>query len=379
MTHIPARAERQLSKLVRAYGTANVIGETHEIAGKRRMNPKDSSTAWGVFPHAEQRVVTGRGYVVRQTQSGHAVDQYNYGGVTPVAVFSHRAKAAAEKFAAKQRDFPINLTPSKAEMKEVVRRLTRGRSENPKARKTARRTRLLKEIAFFKRHAGGQVGHASEGALELARAEKYADDHGWKVVWATDDDADWSWLDQPGFEREKAKDHEVYRAYLQDKDANVLASLSGIFDPDQNYTRVVEAELALEATSRHQRRGRNPVKGHKAMLVRASKHLTTLVRAGRKVRDTAISVHRTLTVTRRGGTVRRKKNPVMGILGNPPYGDQPSSVLGTVTYIEYTHGFDKQPYKHTFRPAAIAVLSQDGKSLKILRKDGKPLWKLYEV
>lgn len=346
MTHIPKRAERQLTKLVRAYGTANVIGETHEIAGKRRVNPKRRS------PRHELTVFDKRWLdIARRTLKMPDAMVGVMGGM------------------------------SKMEAREIVRELTGAKPgeehENPpkKARKTARR---LTEIAFFKKHAGGRVGHASEGALELARAEQYANDHGWKVVWATDDDADWSWLDQPGFEKERAKEHDVLKAYLHDKDTNVLASLGGIFDPDKNYMRVIEAELALEATSRHQRRGKNP--GNKAMLARASKRLTKLVRAGRKVRTAAIAGHRTLTIRRKGGTVR-KANPVMGILGNPPskpYGDQPSNVLGHVTYIEYTHGFDKLPFKHGFRPAAIAVLSADGKSIKISRRDGQRLWKLYE-
>jgi hypothetical protein len=34
---------------------------------------------------------------------------------------------------------------------------------------------------------------------------------------------------------------------LKDGDGNVLASLCGITDPDSNYRRVVEAELASEA------------------------------------------------------------------------------------------------------------------------------------
>lgn len=58
-----------------------------------------STSAWGVFPHAEQREPTGRGYVVRRMESGYAVDQHNYGGIVPVAVFSHRGKKAAERVA----------------------------------------------------------------------------------------------------------------------------------------------------------------------------------------------------------------------------------------------------------------------------------------
>lgn len=61
----------------------------------------DSTGALGVFPHAERRKVTGRGYVVREMESGYPVDQYNYGGIVPVAVFSKRAAKAAERLADK--------------------------------------------------------------------------------------------------------------------------------------------------------------------------------------------------------------------------------------------------------------------------------------
>jgi hypothetical protein len=65
---------------------------------------RDSSRAWGVFPHAEKRHPTGRGFVVREMESGYPVDQHNYGGLVPVAVFSRRAKAAAERAAKKLTD-----------------------------------------------------------------------------------------------------------------------------------------------------------------------------------------------------------------------------------------------------------------------------------
>jgi hypothetical protein len=121
------------------------------------------------------------------------------------------------------------------------------RRRNPRARRTQRRTRLLKDVRFFQRHGGGVVGHAMEGGLDLARAERYAQQHGWTVTWEDDPDADWSWLDQPGFEKERDRPHEVYFAVLRDAKGKVLASLGGIFDPDEKYMRVVASELALEA------------------------------------------------------------------------------------------------------------------------------------
>jgi hypothetical protein len=95
-----------------------------------------------------------------------------------------------------------------------------------------------KAIAFFKENAGGQVGHAAEGALKLARAEKYAEDHGWTVEWEEEPNPDMSGM-------EDAK--EVLSACLKDQSGKVLECLGGIGDPSRSYRRVVEAELALEA------------------------------------------------------------------------------------------------------------------------------------
>lgn len=122
-----------------------------------------------------------------------------------------------------------------------------GRHHNPRARRTKRRTGLIRDVRFFREHGGGVVGEATQGALSLARAEREMRRRGWTVEWRDDPDADWSWLDQPGFEKEKVKDHEVYGAVLRDRHGTVLASLWGIFDPDAKYQRVVEAELASEA------------------------------------------------------------------------------------------------------------------------------------
>ncbi len=129
--------------------------------------------------------------------------------------------------------------------KYMKRYMANPRSGRP--RRTQRRKGLIRDMQFFRRHGGGVVGEAARGALSLARAEREMTKRGWTVEWVPDDNADWSWLDQPGFEREKAKEHEVYGAVLKDRHGKVLASLWGIFDPDRHYMRVVEAELASEA------------------------------------------------------------------------------------------------------------------------------------
>lgn len=137
---------------------------------------------------------------------------------------------------------------------QMLDQLRRGVHVNPsrRPRRTRRRMGLIKDVRFFREQAGGVVGEAQRGALALTRAERYAADHGWTVVWEDDPDADWSWMS----EREQQQPHEVYVAILYDRDPadrtsrlrpRVLASLGGIFDPSPEYRRVVEAELALEA------------------------------------------------------------------------------------------------------------------------------------
>jgi hypothetical protein len=219
---------------------------------------------------------------------------------------------------------------------------------------------LAPTVAFFKRHAGGIVGEASKGALALARAERYARDHDWETEWKWDDDADWSWLDQKGFEKEKAKDHEVYYAVLRNKNGTVLASLGGIFDPSREYQRVVEAELALEAMPTPKRK--NPVRRGKSVQVRK-------IGRGQFVKRTTV-----LRATRGKRTVGRRRNPLIGVLGNPP---ADAKYLGKATYIEYTHGHDGKKYYHEFKPAVYAQVQDDGSLL--LWHPTNNLWKLFPV
>lgn len=93
---------------------------------------------------------------------------------------------------------------------------------------------LDKAIQFFKEHGSAR----SEGALHLARAEKYAEDHDWTVEWEDEPNPDMSGM-------EGAK--EVLSACLKNAQGQVLGCLGGIGDPSRSYRRVVEAELALEA------------------------------------------------------------------------------------------------------------------------------------
>ena len=112
---------------------------------------------------------------------------------------------------------------------------------------------------FFFEHAGYVVGERAIGALALARAEAKAKQDGVHFDWQEDCDVDLGdhevWCSDERANRQH--DHEVlYCVAYKDcycKNAahkphrDIVASLSGIIDPDRNYRRIVEAELALEA------------------------------------------------------------------------------------------------------------------------------------
>jgi|SRR5215472_11457019 len=109
-----------------------------------------------------------------------------------------------------------------------------------------------KAFDFFRANAGGVVGYTAHNAITLARAEAWAKREGIRFVWEPDDDADWSWMDDDERKREHTVEgcravrvHECERCGHET--ADTLASLWGIFDADNAYRRVVEAELALEA------------------------------------------------------------------------------------------------------------------------------------
>jgi hypothetical protein len=49
---------------------------------------------YGVYPHAENRSVTDRGYVVRRCDAnGWALDAFNYGGILPVDTYVRESDA----------------------------------------------------------------------------------------------------------------------------------------------------------------------------------------------------------------------------------------------------------------------------------------------
>lgn len=110
-------------------------------------------------------------------------------------------------------------------------------------------TPTAKAVAFFYKHAGSSYRPGKEtkaqgkrrGAIALARAEAEASSRGWRVEWEGDPEP------YEMGDAETEEPNEVLGAVLRDEDGHNLASLWGIGDPDRNYRRVVEAELALEA------------------------------------------------------------------------------------------------------------------------------------
>jgi hypothetical protein len=120
-------------------------------------------------------------------------------------------------------------------------------------------SRVRRSYQFFREHAGYVVGQRALCALSLAKAEHWADVAGIEFVTMPDWDADASFVDTWS-EREQEEwrkhDHECVSVLAfvpcpehgtDCKHARCVASLGGIFDADNNYLRVIRAELASEA------------------------------------------------------------------------------------------------------------------------------------
>ncbi len=142
--------------------------------------------------------------------------------------------------------------------------------------------------SFFRKHAGYIVGENAKGALQLAKAEVWAEANGYRYAWRHDDDVDLGdheyWCNDakrfkagydsdgdriPSYSRRGSDcDHEVLSClmyapcededrhsdcsdYEPCRDCEVVASLGGVIDASNDYRRVVEAELALEAMPDH--------------------------------------------------------------------------------------------------------------------------------
>lgn len=110
--------------------------------------------------------------------------------------------------------------------------------------------KFFHEWGGYSKRPGQGTAPAKQGsARRLAMAECHAAQQGIEFEWEWDHDPDLSWMDDEA----RAEEHEVYcaRAIL---DGRTLDSLCGIVDPDRNYRRVIEAELALDHTPWRPRR-----------------------------------------------------------------------------------------------------------------------------
>jgi hypothetical protein len=208
-----------MSKLIfPVYGGVLVDNQTHVV---------------NTFHHATRRGT----YTIKVVEypSGHRAFGYHYldpeGGVTGSnSGNSYDAEEALQKAMKSIRD---------------VERAARAARRSPSQKKN---DRLRKKIAFFYEHGGYSTSPGQsveegrrESAERLARAEAFGEEAGWKVSWEPDQEEY-----QMG-DAETEPPSEVYVAALLDANDNVLGSLGGIGDPDNNYKRLVEAELALEA------------------------------------------------------------------------------------------------------------------------------------
>lgn len=113
-------------------------------------------------------------------------------------------------------------------------------------------TRKQEQFAFFFKNAGYSYDPKSQTpkqgraarARKLAEAERYFDAHDWRIEWWED------WTVEchvDAFDGYDVEPETCEQAILYDAAGNVLASLGCIDDADDNYRRVIRAELALEA------------------------------------------------------------------------------------------------------------------------------------
>lgn len=107
---------------------------------------------------------------------------------------------------------------------------------------------LRNAYSFFRQQAGGIVGENAKTALALAKAEREAEERGWSYGWP-DDPEEWD-CDCGSSD---CKPNEVLCCLLYDAQGEVLESLGSIGDPDRDYSRLIEAELAWQALDYVQR------------------------------------------------------------------------------------------------------------------------------
>jgi hypothetical protein len=126
-------------------------------------------------------------------------------------------------------------------------------AERTKETKARKRLTFNQFFFFFYQNTGYSYDPKTEtleegrlrSARELADAETIGQRLCYVFEWELDECPDLSWMSDD----ERQQGHEVLCCRIVDPENQrySLASLCGIADPDRNYRRVVEAELAAEA------------------------------------------------------------------------------------------------------------------------------------
>ena len=115
---------------------------------------------------------------------------------------------------------------------------------------------LSKQEQFFYKHAAYSYDPKTETeehgrvrcARAMARAEQYASDMDWGFCWEYDADGCIGCdCENEDCACSSGANHETFVCVVRDLDGKVLASCGSICSPSNDYTRVMEAELALEA------------------------------------------------------------------------------------------------------------------------------------
>lgn len=102
--------------------------------------------------------------------------------------------------------------------------------------------RLLAAYRFFRENAGGRVGYSAVTAMDLAKAERYAEENGWTYKYGPEMEP-WD-----GYEP-LPKGCALRCVILYNADGDILESLGMVAAmPGDPYWRVVAAELASKVS-----------------------------------------------------------------------------------------------------------------------------------
>lgn len=103
---------------------------------------------------------------------------------------------------------------------------------------------------FRQSDPGGIVGENAKYCLSLARIEYIAAKSGivpqWEPDYFADTPEDWGW-EQKYIDKWNKSDHYAESCCVVTAEGDYAASLSGIWDADMDYRRLIEAELLLDA------------------------------------------------------------------------------------------------------------------------------------